>query len=195
MKQQNLCSAITKIGIGYLFLHLNLNLGTINILPNWVAYILFVQVLPILGEEEESANLLKPLGIVLGVLEGVYWVNTGFLGNALGLGFIDIIVSVISLYFHFQLLTNLANIAHKYECSKEKSLLLLRTVKTVLITLLAVTNQFQLFQGIAIGILIVVLVVTFGICMVLFSFRQELEEKLKRIRMIENAQLKNEVVE
>ena len=32
---------LTKIAWGYVFLHLNLNLGTLNVLPNWVGYLLF----------------------------------------------------------------------------------------------------------------------------------------------------------
>lgn len=178
MKQQDLCNAIKKIAWGYIFLHINFNLNTINILPNWVAYILFVQALPILGEEEESANLLRPLGIMLAVLEGVYWINTGFLGGELPTGVMDIITSVLSLYFHFQLLTNLADIAHKYECSQEKKLLTLRTVKTILTTVITIANSFIIVNWAIYAIIIALVVVTIWICTVIFSFKNELERKL-----------------
>ncbi len=177
MKQHKLLDAIKKIAWGYIFLHINFNLNTINILPNWVAYILFVQALPTLGEEEESANLLKPLGILLGILEGMYWINTGFLGGELPTGVIDIITSVLSLYFHVQLLTNLAAIAHKHECSQEKKLLTLRTVKTILTTVITITNTFLIVNGAIYVIIIALLVITIWICSVIFSFKNELESK------------------
>lgn len=181
MKQHKLSDAIKKIALGYMFLHINFHLNTINILPNWVAYILFVQALPALGEEEESANLLKPLGILLGVLEGIYWINTGFLGGEFPTGVIDIITSVLSLYFHFQLLTNLADIAHKYECSQEKKLLTLRTVKTILTTVITITNTFLIVNWAIYVIVIVLLAITIWICSIIFSLKNELESKWNKI--------------
>ena len=178
MDKQNLCSAIKKIGWGYIFLHINLSFNTVSITPNWVAYILFVQALPALGEEEESVNLLKPLGILLGVLEGIYWINTGFFGGALPAQITSVITSVISLYFHFQLLTNLASIAGKYGCSQEKKLLTLRTVKTILTTVVTITNTFLLVNWVVLVMAVVLLIVTIWICAVVFSFKGELEKKM-----------------
>ena len=175
MTNKGLCSSIKNIGCGYIFLHISINLNTIDLLPDWVAYAFFIQALPILGEEEESANLLKPLGIILAVLEVLFWVNKGFLGSGLPLGIVGVVSSVISLYFHFQLLTNLAEIAHKYGCSQEKKLLTLRTVKTILTTVLTIIYSFWITSQITLGIAVVTLIVTIWICKVIFSFANELE--------------------
>ena len=37
-----LAIAIRRIGWAYLLLHLNINLGSLNILPNWWGYLLIV---------------------------------------------------------------------------------------------------------------------------------------------------------
>ena len=67
-RKEQLCRAIKKIGWGYVFLYFNINLGTINIMPAWIGYILFYQAIRDgISQEEESAGLLKTIGIILGI--------------------------------------------------------------------------------------------------------------------------------
>lgn len=179
MKPRELCEAISKIVWGYILLHLDFNLNTLDILPNWAGYLLFISALPTIGEEEESAKLLKPLGTILATLEVVSWINKGFVNSYFNLEAVSIIASAISLYFHFQLLTNLAGIAHKYECSQEKKLLNLRTVKTLLTTFFAIITSLEIENYVINALLIVFLIVTIWICKVLFSFKKELETKFE----------------
>lgn len=181
MKTSELCKAITKIAWGYIFLHLDFNLNTLDILPSWAGYLLFLSALPAIGEEEESANLLRPLGIILTVEEVVSWLNKGLANSYYNLNAVSIIASVISLYFHFQLLTNLANIAQRYECSQEKKLLTLRTVKTLLTTFFAIITSLEIENFMIYALLIIFFVVTIWICKVLFSFKSELQKKLEQI--------------
>lgn len=181
MKQSELCKAITKIAWGYILLHLDFNLNTLDILPSWAGYLLFISALPAIGEEEESANLLRPLGIILAVVEVITWLNKGFANGYYKLNAVSIIASTISLYFHFQLLTNLASIAHKYECSQENKLLTLRTVKTLLTTFFAIILSLEIENFVIYALLIIFFVVTIWICKVLFSFKNELQEKLQQI--------------
>ena len=65
MNPGKLSESVKRIAIGYLFLYLNINLGSLGILPDWVCYVLIVGQLSTLGEEEPSAPLLRPLGILL----------------------------------------------------------------------------------------------------------------------------------
>ncbi|MBQ8802449.1 MAG: hypothetical protein IJZ53_02280 [Tyzzerella sp.] len=190
MKPRELCKAISKIAWGYILLHLDFNLNTLDILPNWAGYLLFISALSAIGEEEESAKLLKPLGTILTAIEMVSWMNKGFLNSYFNLGAVSIIASAISLYFHFQLLTNLAGIAHKYECPQEKMLLNLRTVKTILTTFFAIITSLEIENFVIYALLIIFFVVTIWICKVLFSFKNELQTKLEHIE----AETQDEVV-
>ncbi len=65
MERRRLADGVKLIALGYLLLHLDLNLGALNILPNWLGYILILKALPALGEYEPSALLLRPIGILL----------------------------------------------------------------------------------------------------------------------------------
>lgn len=179
MKENSLYGAIKKIAWGYVLIHVNFNLGTLNVLPNWAGYLLFLSAIPAIGEEDESVNLLKPLGRFICIAEVISWVND-LLGGVLNLYIINIIIGVIALYFHFQLLTNLANVAREYECSQESKILLLRTVKTILQTLFMIMSYTSLFTQdfIVWSLLIVYLVIAVWICAVLFGFKNELEQKL-----------------
>lgn len=179
MNQNELYQAIRRIAWGYVLIHVNFTLGTVNVLPNWWGYILFVMAIEILGKEEESTNLLIPLGKMLIVAELVFWVNECLLGESYNLYLISIIVSVISLYFHFQLLTNLANIANKYGCKEEKKILILRTVKTLLTTLLFLLASWETNLQLTTVFIVISIIVAVWICKVLFSFSNSINEKLK----------------
>lgn len=77
----NIYRGLTKTIWGYVFLHLNVNLGTLNVLPNWVGYLLFFSAIILLGEQLRDLTLLKPFCILLGVGELVDWLTVLFTGG------------------------------------------------------------------------------------------------------------------
>lgn len=174
MEREKLAGAVKQIAWGYVLLHVNINLGTLNILPNWLGYVLMLSALPILGESEPSALLLRPLGILLALWEGVIWTLTLF-GVSFDSTALSVIAAALSLYFHFQLLTNLAELAERHNCPEQRRILLLRTVRTLLISVLSLTIPWAQYQGLTTGIVIVNLIVVLWICSVLFSLRRSLE--------------------
>ena len=132
--QERLSSIAKKLGWGYILIHAHINLGTLDILPDWLGYLLIYQAICLLEDEEESAGLLKPMGIGLGAWAGICWVMKLF-GVSVNMYLITLIVSVISLYFHFQLLTNMAALAEGYDCPQSGTLLKLRNVRVVMETI------------------------------------------------------------
>lgn len=173
MERQRLADSVKLIAYGYLLLHLNFNLGTLNVLPNWLGYIQILRALPALGEYEPSALLLRPLGILLALWEGVLW-TVDLAGSSLTGYLFTVIATVIALYFHFQLLTNLADIAGSCSCPERKRILTLRTVRTVLITLFALPIPWDSYKILTVGMVVVFIVVAVWLCTVLFSFRRSL---------------------
>lgn len=110
----SLKNAISKFAWGYFFLYFNINLGTLNILPAFVGYFLFLSAIKDLKMEEKSMALLKPFGIILLIWKAVCW-SLDLFSLSYSLVFITLITGIIEINFHFQALTNIASIAKKYQ--------------------------------------------------------------------------------
>ena len=136
METKTLSSAIKKIAISYILIYLHINISVIDILPDWLGYFLIVSVLPVLSQKERSAQLLKPFGIALGVWNIFEWVLK-IAGIEWNLTIINIVFSIITIYFHFQLITNIATLDKKKK--KKKRLLDLRTATVILHTVLRIS--------------------------------------------------------
>lgn len=174
-RKERLCKAIKKIGWGYFMLYFDLNLGTIDIFPSWLGYMFYHEgIRDGIAEEEETAKLLRPIGIILGVYYGITWLLTIF-SIPTDLFVVKEIVFVLSLYYHFQLMTNLAHIAKKYKCPQEKGLLHLRTAETILLTILAFTTQFEKLYGLSIILIVFQIIVMICLCVELRSFKHAIE--------------------
>lgn len=177
-------NGISKAIWGYFFLYFNINLGTISILPSFIGYILFLKSIDLLQEEERELSLLKTLGVILGIWEGIQW-----LANCVGYSFdgkwqfLNLIIGLVNLYFHFQFLTNLASIATKHQqenCIYDKNLLSYRTILTILQTIFIVFTSFNFFSEevivyitLALGIIFVI--VCIGMMVILNQLRKHLK--------------------
>lgn len=189
---EKLYCGVSHAAWAYFFLYFNINLGSLNILPDFVCYLLLWSAIGCLEEEERDLTLLRPLCVLLGVWAGADWVFT-LLGGTLDGRFppIDLLLSVAAIYFHFQLFTDFARLAARYQPQGEGldgRLLRLRTVHTLLLTAFAVLGycfpngtQFTfpgsslpegvagfLLMGMALAGLVVALLLMFG----LFSLRK-----------------------
>ena len=178
--REELYNAIRKIAWGYVLIHLHINLGTWDILPDWLGYIFIYQGIGILQEEEESAGLLKPLGIGLTVWSVIRWLMTA-VGISTEYDFmlrvIGLIVSVISMYFHFQLLTNVADLAASYGCPQSENLLRLRTIQVVMTAITVVLGYIpnvESLEWLLLLIVVVTLVVMLCLCAQLFLLSKSL---------------------
>ena len=178
---QKLYSGISKAAWGYFFLYFNINFNNVSVLPSFVGYLLFLSAIKLLKEEERELSLLHTLGVIMALWTGVEWLAS-FVGlNLEGMWqFIDIIISLVNLYFHFQFLTNLASIAEKYQSEGyelDAKLLRYRTLQTVMLSAIEVIICFQPWLSeawtvISICMLIVYLIA--GICLMkaLFDLRK-----------------------
>ena len=173
-ERRELVKSIEGIAYAYLILHLDITFFGLNILPNWLGYIAIVHVLDVISEEEPSAWLLRPLGILMIVWELLCSV-LGFAGVTWSSRGIDALAAVIGLYFHFQLLTNLAAIAEKYDSPSKEKLLRLRTVRTIVMTVLSLPVHWEAYQVLSVVIIAVGLIVGFWTCIELFALKKFLE--------------------
>lgn len=135
---ESLYRGVSHAAWAYIFLYLDINLNTLNILPDFVCYLLLWSAIGCLEGEERDLALLRPLCVLLGVWAGADWVFT-LLGSTLEgrLLPLDLLISVTAIYFHFQLFTDLARLAERYQppgAALGRRLLGLRTVQTLILT-------------------------------------------------------------
>ena len=182
METKTLSSAIKKIAISYILIYLHINISVIDILPDWLGYFLIVSVLPIISEKEKSAQLLKPFGIAIGIWN-IFEDVLKIAGDELNLTVISLVFNVVTIYFHFQLITNIANL--DIEEAKKKRLLNLRTATVLLHTVtslaLLVPTMFdidyEIYSYFVIVMLIPQLVICFWISFELFKISKDMKEK------------------
>lgn len=173
---EKLSQALRKIFWAYIFLYFDINLGTIDILPAGLGYVFFYQAIrDCLEQEEESTKLLKPICWILITYRIIEWFMNIFQLPS-DIFIITEMMSVVALYFHFQLLTNLANIAHKYNCPVENTLLALRTIHTVMMTILTFTVHFKEIEWLSLMIMVAQVFIMIFICYVIGRFRHMVDD-------------------
>ncbi len=113
---EKLYKAISNIAYGFIFILIHIKIGPFDILPDFVGFILITRSVISLKDECKTIRLLKPLGIFLAV-----WKAAELL-----LSFTDVmtilmaihlpsVVTIINIYFYFQLFTDISLIAEKYQ--------------------------------------------------------------------------------
>ena len=180
---RKLYDGISKAAWGYFFIYFNINIGSVSLIPSFIGYLLFLSAIKFLQDEERELSLLYTPGVILAVWHGIAWLASWGSFNMDGAWqFIDIIISLLNLYFNFQLLTNLASIASKYQpegYEQDSKLLRYRTLQTVMLTAITIITQLhpwlsEIWTYISVVMLIVYLIA--GICLMkaLFDLRKYL---------------------
>ena len=182
---RNLYHGLDRAAWGYFFLYFNINIGSVSMLPTFVGYLLFLSAIRLLEHEERELELLWPLGILLALWHSADWILSLMGGNLYGVQFIDLIRDAFNLYFHFQLLTNLASIALRHqpqEAELDQRMLRCRTLQTLMITAIWILNYFSKwfgdYWGFISGLMGVVYVIA-GVCLMraIFALRKSLPQE------------------
>jgi len=180
---QKLYTGIGRAAWGYFFIYFDINLNTVSILPSFIGYLLFLSAINHLCDEERELNLLRTLGIILTVWHIALWfASFGAIKLDGMLPAVDIIIGVVNIYFHFQLLTNLASIAAKYQSEDHEfdaKLLRYRTMQTVMLTAVIVLGylakwQVELVTFVSVGMIIAYLIVAILLMKTLFDLRRDI---------------------
>ena len=175
-----------KVFWGFFFIYLNFNLTlngfTLNLLPDWACYVFVLAALPGLALAEKSSALLRPLAWILLVAEAIPWL-LALLGISPDSGMlyttVSAVITVVSLYFHFQLLTNVADIAARYSERRARSIRILRNVTVVLGTITFLPWPVYLLDvgmqtAVALLLIIVALIQVIWTLAALFGLRGEI---------------------
>lgn len=125
---------LSRAAWGYFFLFFNLNLGTLNVLPNFAGWLLLRSACTRLVPLRRDLALLRPLCMLLAAWNGVDWVLALFSGEPGGWLFpLSVLAGVVTLYFHFQFLTDMAVLAEAHQPEGDGLDRRLRRRRTVLV--------------------------------------------------------------
>ncbi len=178
---RNLYDGISRAAWGYFFIYIDFKINNVSILPAFIGYLLFLSAIRCLQDEERELSLLSTLGVILAMWHGIDWLAGWFSYELDGLWqFPDVLISLVNLYFHFQLLTNLASIAAKYQpegYELDSKLLRYRTIQTVILTAMTIIPHFHsrlmaIWTFLSILMAIVYLIIAICLMIALFSLRR-----------------------
>lgn len=175
MEREKLYTALSRVAWAYVFIYINFNLGNLNVLPPWVGYALILSALPLLAEERRDLPLLRPLGELLLGWGFCCWLFHDLESHFL---FWDLLLTAAHLYFHFQLFTDLAAIAARYQGEYDtidQSLLSCRTWVALTTTVTQLALRFLSGDALTYftwGMGLVVVVLLLCILPALFSLRK-----------------------
>lgn len=173
-------TGLTYAAWGYLFLHVDVNIGSISILPAFVGDLLLIAAIRYLSSVRRDLGLLKPLLILMAVWHGIQWVPG--LSQHVNIPFFDLLFCAVAVYFHFQFLTDMAALATELqppEAHLDKTLLRFRTLYALFFTVAHLVQygnpilvRYQaIMTWVLIGGAIIWLLVAIALMVCLFSLR------------------------
>ena len=183
--RETLYSGLSNAAWGYFFLHIHFNLGTINILPAFVGYLLLLSAIRKLSGERRDLLLLQPLGGLLAAWNLADWLFACLGGELSGMFLpLDLLAAVAGLYFHFQFITDMAALAEAYQPEGGSLARRLRQNRTAYIVVCTATSVFlrlpirdeDVRLCVGMGLLVVMLVVVLLIMGELFALRRLFRE-------------------
>lgn len=176
MKAESMHKAARLAAIGYVFIYVNAYIAGIDLLPDFAGYFMLLRAAERIAEEEKESALLKPLGFLLVILSFFSWV-IAIGGSNMGetVPIVQLITMIVSLYFHFQLLTDFSKVAGKYENDDsrlDKTILMTRNIQTVVSTAayvsVVIRGEMSAFEIVA-SILVVLNCFVVIICLLALS--------------------------
>lgn len=132
-------AGLSQAAWGYFFLTFDFNLNNVSILPRFVGFWLLFSAIGKLSGERRDLNLLRPLCILLTGWSGLDWLLSWVGGDVEGhILFLDLLVTAVTLYFHFQFLTDMAALSQRYQPEDDNLASRIRSHRTAFILLLTV---------------------------------------------------------
>ncbi len=179
--------SLTKIAFGYLIIFISISIMGFDILPDFVGYILFLSAFLSLAEKYRNFRLLEPLAVVL-MVWSIIAIALPFLSEIEPVIYItriaSIIISIINLYFNFQLLSEISAVAREYQSENmmlDKRLIKLRNADTVVFAALQLLStipfiinfsETPVYISIMTVLTLVLIVITIIIAYTLFCVRR-----------------------
>ena len=141
-EREQLYKGTSALFWGSILLFFNLNLGTLDILPNWAGYLFYLSAIRDLESARRDLALLRPLALILAGWNGLEWLCALVQAPLMEQLYIPaLLVQIVGIYFHFQLLTDCAALAAAHQPADwqlDQQLRFQRTLRVLLLTAMAV---------------------------------------------------------
>lgn len=177
--------ALTYIAIGFLFTLVDFNLilngKSINIVPDFVGWILFYIAFDKLGKYVSDKKFLKPCSLVLAILNGALWLAS-IVDIGADLSIVSTIVSILGAVYMFILFGALENVANDYAPEKKDTIKYLRYINIIIVLVLNIgVFMFSLTQSKATALIVTIfsfigLFAAIFTCVALFQLANSINE-------------------
>ncbi len=146
-KSELLKKGLLQIAIGYILILVHIKISFFDILPDFIGYFLILSGINKLKDEVKSLSLIKPFCTVL-LVWSVISIFSIYVSAEFSSIFtvITLIMSIINIYFNFQLITDISIIAEKYQKENDtidKKLKIRRNILTVLSSAFTAVSLFS----------------------------------------------------
>lgn len=175
MTNKIIIKSLKNIAIGYMFIIFELNIGTLDIIPDFVGYIYIYQGIKSLTNTVLSLKLLVNFAILLGIISFMEWVLAIF-NIGISIYIINTVITIITLYFDFHLITDIVEIGKMYNYIKISDMIFLRNAKVIIYTVIYLMAYFTGFE-LLISILALLL---FAICLTIIYFVYLLAQHIEK---------------
>jgi len=176
---------VRRIAIGLLMIHLHLRVNGFDLLPDVMGWLQIALAVwnPALEREQPKTALLRGFALALGLwslVELAEWLGLELPGWT---GPVSLTMGLVSIYFYFQLLTELAQLAEKYPVEGGNlagGLLKGRTWLTVLRTASVLLMSLRVDQDVLTVVVLVVLLAQFCCVLLVIAHLFVLAKGLER---------------
>jgi hypothetical protein len=182
MFDENIKKGLKLAAIGFLFTLVNFNLdfgnGSINLMPNFVGWILFFLTFDKFGEYTKDSSLLKYGALTLAVLEGAFWAMA-FAAPDINITVVKTVVNLAQAAWTFLYFGILVEISEDFNSRHTGTLNYLKYLNLILYIMLNVVAVFYssmdlaAFAGIFTVIGVAALVAAIWTAVILFKLEKE----------------------
>ena len=183
----DLKKGLSYVAFGFLFTLVNLNLtlngGTLNVMPDFVGWILFFLAVGCLGSYAAGKGYLKGLALLLAVITFFTWI-VAIVSPELDLSGWNMIPNLLAAVYMFILFGILEQIARDYGSPLESRIRTLKILNLALylgltaLGLLGLLGKgLELLAMLIIAVGVAALIAAIVTCVTLFKLRNEIREK------------------
>lgn len=162
----NISKAIKQVSTALLFIVYNINIGTINILPNWIGFYLIYKAIQEIGKVERSALLMNKISIFLFVYYLIEWIFHIFM-ISLDIVPFYLFISILTLYLFYHLFTSISLICESKNSKYTRKIISLRNVLTITFTLSSLSTYLFENEGNIIQLIVLIVYVISMIAMII----------------------------
>ena len=193
---QDIRNSAKKIAWGFFLMHMNFNLGPVDILPDWAGYALIVSALAFVVAFEEDLKKLRTVGIALLMWSVITWIGDIF-GIGTYLSYVGFIPAIGNMYFIYRLFSELSDVSDKYSCPQTSSLrfwgianVVLTGILTVVLYVSYIFTNEELLIVVSSSTLALGFIVMLGSMITLFRFSSALKDvsdnNIPEVHIVEN---------